>query len=66
MICPVAGRRRRPARRRLTCLVAGQGGGPYLARLKCQHGLGAYTQEGVRLGVDPYNERLIPVVWLLK
>ena len=28
--------------------------------------LGAYTLEGVRLGVDPYNERLIPVVGSLK
>ena len=50
----------------LLALVVGQGGGPHLARLKCQHCLGAYTQEGVRLGVDPYNERLIPVVGSLK
>ena len=28
--------------------------------------LGAYTLEGVFLGVDPYNERLIPVVGSLK
>ena len=28
--------------------------------------LGAYTLEGVLLGVDPYNERLIPVVGSLK
>ena len=28
--------------------------------------LGAYTLEGVMLAVDPYNERLIPVVGSLK
>lgn len=28
--------------------------------------LGAYTLEGVLLGVDPYNERLIPVVGSLR
>ena len=28
--------------------------------------LGAYTLEGVLLGVDPYNERLVPVHGLLK
>ena len=28
--------------------------------------LGAYTLEGVRLGVDPYNQRLIPVTGSLK
>ena len=28
--------------------------------------LGAYTLEGVLLGVDPYNERLIPVIGSLK
>ena len=28
--------------------------------------LGAYTLEGVLLAVDPYNERLIPVVGSLK
>ena len=28
--------------------------------------LGAYTLEGLLLAVDPYNERLIPVVGSLK
>ena len=28
--------------------------------------LGAYTLEGARLGVDPYNQRLIPVTGSLK
>ena len=28
--------------------------------------LGAYTLEGILLGVDPYNERLIPVIGSLK
>ena len=28
--------------------------------------LGAYTLEGVFLGVDPYNRRLIPVQGILK
>ncbi len=45
-------------RETITWIIFGEEGGGAL--------LGAYTLEGVFLGVDPYNQRLVPVHGVLK
>ena len=51
-------RARVQGRETTTWVIFGEEGTPAL--------LGAYTLEGVFLGVDPYGQRLIPVRGLLK